>query len=171
MNQHIENSINKMKEVQQRVEEAVSEQQAESTDTENTEAPQQSTVDPVGNVLFNQITESTIKIMQSPEIEKSLVLIGENMKMDEKSIAALINVIAIAMTNSAHQAILFYDDLLKAELGKQFDNVGHHINLGKADMEAFKSVLQVHQKQMNEIKTALKLADIKKENEASHDSK
>ena len=162
MNPHVEKVINETRDVQQKIEDVINNTPDADGDSQTASEP-----DPVNTALFHQITEGTIQILQSPEIEKSLVTIGENMNMDQESITSLINIIAIAMNNSAYQAILFYDDLLKAELTKQFDNIGHHINLGKADMEAFKSVLQIHQKQIGEIRTILKIDTIKKENEPS----
>lgn len=168
MNKHIEDSVNELKSAQQSFEKAAS---APTEKTEEQAAAEKESFGELGTILFNQITEASIAIIQTPEIEKSLLTIATNMNMDQESLTALINIIAISMTNSAHQAVLFYDDLLKKELTKQMDNTVHHINLGKADGEAFKSVLQIHQKKIDEISSILKIDKIKKENNFTKESK
>jgi hypothetical protein len=168
MNQHLEGSINDIKAGQEKFKEAAT---AATGNTEEQDAAEKEAFGDLGTVLFNQITETSIGIIQTPEIEESLLTIATNMNMDQASIAALINIIAISMTNSAHQAILFYDDLLKKELTKQMDNVGHHINLGKTDSEAFKSVLQIHQKRIDEISNILQMNNLKKENNFDQEPK
>ena len=162
MNEHIQKSIDELNAANDKFQADVNGANNNSNDN-----PQEDAFGQLGLRLFNQITETTIKIIETPEVENSIVTIATEMNMGQKSISALINLIAVAMTNSAQQAILFYDDLLKDELTKQFDNIGKHINLGKADMEGFKAALQVHQKQIGEINKTLLLNNLKKVNDES----
>ena len=57
-----------------------------------------------------------------------------------------------------------YDAMLKAELDKQFENIAHHINLAKADIEGLKAAVQVHNKSIGELQNKLQIDSIKKEN-------
>lgn len=118
----------------------------------------------LGNVLFNQITECSIEILKNPEINKALKNIENEHDLKESSITSLINIIAIAMSESAYNAILFYDDLLKKELQRQIDHIGNHINTSKSDIEGMKSVLLIHQKRIEELKNNLIAKDIKENN-------
>ena len=165
MNEYIKNSINELNAANDKLESEVKERQGSVKPDSSNDATPEDPFGELGLLLFKQITDTTIKIMETPEVEKSLTTIATEMNMGEKSISSLINLIAIAMTNSAYQAIIFYDDLLKDELTKQFENVGNHINMGKADMEGFKAALQIHQKQIGEINKTLLLNNLKKAND------
>lgn len=127
--------------------------------------------DVVGIILHNQIVESTINIIKSAEVEKAMITIGEKMNMDQECVMSFINLMAICMTNSAHQAVLFYDDLLKKELRKQFDNVGNHINMGKADIEGIKAAIQIQQKRLGKLENSIILNTLKKENGIDEEAK
>lgn len=165
MSEYIEKTINEIRDVQEKINEEASKENDKTPKNGEESTPKPEDVSPgLGAVLFNQISETSIKILQTPAVEEGIIKIATNMNMDEESVTSLINIIAISMTNASLQAILFYDDLLKNELTKQMDNVSYHINLGKADIEGIKAAVQVHQKQIGSINNTLKINDIKKEN-------
>ncbi len=113
-------------------------------------------------VLYNQITECTVQILQSPTVEKAFEVLSE--KLGDDIAKAFVDILAISMTNSAHQAVLFYDELLKKELTKSFDTVGHHINLAKADIQAHSGAIDVFRKRLDEIDNKMQIDKVKKEN-------
>lgn len=108
-----------------------------------------------GFILYNQISKNVIEILNKPEVAKVFANIGKVMG-DELS-KEFISVIALSMSVSAHNAITFYDSLLKKELDAQFDNIGHHINLCKADIVGHQSVLEVFKKRLDEIEKQNKI--------------
>lgn len=114
-------------------------------------------------VLYNQITECTIQILQSPTVVDAFTMLSE--KLGDEVAGALVDIFAISMTNSAHQAVLFYDELLKKELTKSFDSVGHHINLAKADIQAHTGAIDVFRKRLDKLEQKQKIDKIKKDNE------
>ena len=101
-------------------------------------------------VLFDQITKSTIGILKQPELEKIFTKISES--LGEDTAKGLIEVFSASMTHSAYEAVVFYDNLLKVELTNQFDNIGKFVNNLAADIKAHNAVLEVHKKDINEIK-------------------
>lgn len=113
-------------------------------------------------VLYNQIAESSIHILQLPEIVSTFAMISET--VGEKTGKALVELMAIAMSQSAYQAICFYDELLKEELSKQFNHVGEHLNIARADIDAHTSALSVFRKQLNDIQNKMKIDTFTKEN-------
>lgn len=113
-------------------------------------------------LLYNQIAKSSIDMLKQPEISK----VFDNIKdiMGEEIAKGLIEVFAISMTHSAHNAVLFYDDLLKIELTKQFENLGDHINTAKSDISAHGAVIEILRKDLNDIKSKLLIDQFNKDN-------
>lgn len=105
-------------------------------------------------LLYNQIAESSIRILQLPEVVKTFSALSD--KLGDDLAKSFVELLAMTMTQSAHQAVLFYDDLLKCELTKQFDNVGEHLNDTRAIVEGHTGALSVFKTQLNEIQTKLK---------------
>ena len=110
-------------------------------------------------VLFDQITKSTIEILKQPELEKIFGKISETLGDDTAK--GLIEIFSASMTHSAYEAIVFYDGLLKIELSNQFDNIGKFINNLAADIKAHNAVLEVHKKDINEIKEEILIKKFK----------
>lgn len=109
-----------------------------------------------GFVLFNQITASVIETLQKPEIIKTFNAVGE--KIGEQLASDLVMSIAICCATSAHNAITFYDDLLKKELNVQFDSLTKHVNMCKGDLTAYQSVLQVFKARLDKIEEPMKVS-------------
>lgn len=112
-------------------------------------------------ILFDQISKSSISMLKQPIAEKIFNEIQEKLGYDTTK--GLIELFVVTMTHSAHNAILFYDDLLKQELTKQFDHMGEYINNANADIKAHKAVLEVFRKDLNEIKSKLLIDQFNKE--------
>ena len=126
----------------------------------NAEKTKENKEDKLVPVLFKQISDTSIEILNSPEITVAFKLM-EGEGISKKAISTLIQVIAISMSNAAYQSILFYDDLLKQELTRQFDNIGDHVNMTKADVEGIKAAIQVHTQKISDIDNVLILNKLK----------
>jgi len=111
-------------------------------------------------ILFNAITDMSVKILEDPVINQQFAVLAK--EISNESVNALITTIAIAMTHSAYNSIAFYDGLLKEELDKQFKNIGHHVNLLKADVDGYSSVIKVMRTQIDDISKKLQVDAIKK---------
>jgi predicted HicB family RNase H-like nuclease len=118
--------------------------------------------------LFHEISETTIKILQDPIMNQYFAEIAKELK--EETVQQIVTVIAVCMTHSAYQAITFYDDLLKTELTKQFDNINHHINLSKADIEGIKAAFAILRKSQDEISKEIKINNFQKDNNIPNDN-
>lgn len=156
-------SIEEIKEIQESMQKINKESSTASVkgDVKNKDKVDKDTEPDAGVVLFNNISDTVIKIFETPEVVRRLNIISSNMNMDKDTVSSLIEIISLCVVHASYESVLFYDDLLKKELVKQFDNTVHHINLLKGESEAYKGVLQIHQKQINEIKNSLKINDIK----------
>lgn len=110
-------------------------------------------------VLYDQITKCTANIFRQPGIAGTFkhlsTIIGEEATAD------VMNIVAVCMTHSAHQAVLFYDDLLKDELKKQLDRIIEQTNKNGADLVAHGSAIKVFRKAINDINEKLLIDKIK----------
>lgn len=166
----LQGEIDEMKKLRDEFSKNVDEAVKEDPDVKDGRLDPTDAKNTVGNVLFNAITELSIKIMQDPEIINSFKFIDSkitdivNGKGDNASgleiCQRLVSMMAVCMSNSAYQAILFYDDLLKVELTKQFEAQAHHINLCKSDIEACKTVSEMLRIHSNKISDHLKIERI-----------
>lgn len=140
----------------------VNESAKDSEDVKSGKCTKEEELQEPGYVLYNHITECTVNILQSPTVEAAFDMLSK--KLGDEATKALIDVFAISMTNSAHQAVLFYDELLKKELTKSFDSVGHHLNLAKADIQAHSGAIDVFRKRLDDIDKTINVNKLKKDN-------
>ena len=92
--------------------------------------------------LYNSIAETTIKTLQNDMVQKAMLVIGE--KLGPDLLQAFVEVLTISMTYSAHEAVICYDEMLKAELTREFNNLGEIVNKTRATVQAHVGVLQGH---------------------------
>lgn len=118
-------------------------------------------------LLYNQIAESNIKILQMPPVVKAFEILNKN--LGEESSKTLVELLAILMTQASHQAVLFYDDLLKQELTKQFDLYGDYLNKNIADVNGMKSAIEVIKKRVGNFEHDKTINKFSKENNITPD--
>ena len=159
MQDNLRKSVEQLKELQMDFNTTVETKAQESEDIKEDQSTIEEKKREPENVLFNGIIDNTVNILQNPIINKSFEVMAKDMSAD--SVSALVNIVAIAMTYSSYQAIVFYDDLLKQELVKQFENVGKYINAIKADQEGQGGAIKIIRNQINEIVTKFKIDEIK----------
>lgn len=143
-------SVNELKQCQ----EDMKKKAEESPDVKEGKCTLEEELQEPAYLLYNQIAESSIRILQLPEVVKTFSALSD--KFGDDLAKSFVELLALTMTQSAHQAVLFYDDLLKAELTKQFDNVGEHLNDTRAIVEGHSGALSVFKTKLNEIQTKLK---------------
>lgn len=119
--------------------------------------------------LYTSIAESSINILQNPDVVNIFKQISES--IDDKLSARIVELMAITMTQSAHNAILYYDDMLKKELNKQFEHIAHHVNLCRADVDGHTAVLDTFRKRIGDVENKLKVSEFVKDNNISTDPK
>lgn len=111
----------------------------------------------LGYILYQNIANTNIQILQHPEVSKAFNNIAD--LTSEEVSQNLVTLIAIVMTQSAYQAILFYDDMLKAELSKQFDNITNAINGLGADNVGIQSAITIFKQKIGNIEKSLKIEE------------
>ena len=99
--------------------------------------------------LYNSIAESTVKILQNDVVQKGLMEIGE--KLGPEVMSAMVQILTISMTYSAHEAVVFYDELLKQELQRNFNQMGEALNATNALVRAHDAMIKIHQKKIQEL--------------------
>lgn len=149
-NNPLNDSVNELKQCQENIKKKAE----ESDDVKDGKCTAEEELREPAYVLYNQIAESSIRILQLPEVVNIFAKLSSNIGDDIAK--ALVELMALTMTQSAHQAVLFYDDLLKTELTKQFDNIGEHLNDTRAIVEGHTGALSVFKTQLNEIQSKLK---------------
>lgn len=113
-------------------------------------------------ILFQSIVESTKRMLESDTVNKLFADIAT--RIGTPTTKSLIEVLSTLMTFSAHNALIVYDELLKAEMQTQFDHISEHINFAKADIAAHDAVLKIHGKAIEEIKSSIQIEKFSKEN-------
>ena len=111
-----------------------------------------------GYVLYTQIAKCTASIFSNQMVADTLKHLGS--KIGEEAAADIMNLLAVCMTQASHQAIVFYDDLLKVELKQHMDRIIEQTNKNSATLQANNSVLQVYRKAINAINQKLMLSEI-----------
>lgn len=104
-------------------------------------------------VLYDSMIESVIDILNSDVVKKSFELISA--KLAPETVKPLIELMAVCMANSAHQAICIYDNLLKEELTQQFDRYGDVLNNCIAIVNAHDGAIKVLRKTITDTKNEI----------------
>ena len=161
MNEYIQESINGIKEGQEEFNDAVKKAAENSQDVKDGKSTVEEEMQEPENILYNEIAETSIRILSDKIVHESFDIIAKELSIE--SMQALTSILAIIMTRSAFEAILFYDELLKKELSKQFGEQVHHINLLKSDVMGHNGALKVFKAQLEEIKKQLRTSELKVE--------
>ena len=157
-NNPLEESINDIKNLQ----DAVKTYAENSDDVKSGKCTKEDELNEPGYILYQHIAESTINILQNPEIVNAFKNISG--ELSEEVSKNLVTIMAVSMTQAAHHAVLFYDDLLKQELTKQFDEIAKYLNNTKADVEGSKSAISLLRKKISDIENAIKINNFNKKN-------
>lgn len=104
-------------------------------------------------VLYDMIIESVINILNSESVKKSFTALSS--KLGTETVKPLVELLTICMTNSAQNAIVIYDDLLKQELTKQFDRLGDALNNCIATVNAHDGAIKVLRKSITDVKNEM----------------
>lgn len=113
-------------------------------------------------VLYNMIANGSIELLQNESAIKAFQKLAE--KTDGETAKLMIEMFAIMLTQSAYNAVVFYDELLKQELTKQFDHFADNINQNRAAISGQHGAILVFKKQLDEIQSKLKIEQFAKEN-------
>ena len=108
--------------------------------------------------LYNSIADTSIEILKGETVANLFNKIAD--KLGEDLSKELCEVMAICMTHSAYQAVVFYDGLIKNELGKQFDHISDHLNSMAGVLNGHDGALQVFKSKINDLENEKKLSDI-----------
>ena len=102
-------------------------------------------------IIYNAIAENSINILQQPDVVELFKSIST--KLDETISKSLVELIAVAMTQSAYNAILLYDDLLSKSLTDQFNDYNQIINKLAATVSGCNGALEVFKSRIGELET------------------
>ena len=114
-----------------------------------------------GSILLGNLTETILKILQNKELLEMFKKL-ETQGLNPETIKMLVNIIALVSTHAAYHSILFYDDLLKDELTKQFNSMAEFMNIMKADINGISGACVVYKTKIGELENKLKIDEISK---------
>lgn len=110
--------------------------------------------------LIEKIVSNTVSIFSSKEMQD--IIKSFNTTFDEKTTAGIINMIAYASSVAAHQAIVFYDDMLRKELIVQFQDIINANNINASELTVLKSVMEVFKSRLDEIRNRIQNDEVNK---------
>lgn len=111
-------------------------------------------------VLFNAITENCIKTLQLDAVSDSMNKIGD--KLGDDLTAELCTVMAVLMSQTAFNAVMFYDEILNEELDRKFKEYDTIINNVSATTKGINGSMEIFKKRISEIQHTLHLDNSKK---------
>lgn len=154
-NNPMNDSIDNIKNFQKKMEEAsANTEEVKSGDIKKEDEQQ----DPA-YILYNAISNNSIEILNSPTIQSTFETMSE--KMGDDFTKKFIEMMVVIMTNSAHSAVVLYDEMLKKELTESFNKVGDGFSTVCADVNAHTGVLEIFKKRLEIIEKKLNLNEIK----------
>lgn len=112
------------------------------------------------NTLIEKIINNAIIMMKSDEVQRIVDTLKG--KVDNETIAAVINLTVYASSAAAHQAILFYDEILSSKIKMDFSSIERIVQEKLIEVNALKSVIEVLSARINEVRTKLQLDSIEK---------
>lgn len=109
-------------------------------------------------ILYDKIAENTISILQLPTFEKGFEKLAS--KTDDETAQMMAEMMAVAMCHSSFSAIVFYDNLLKDELKKQFDIFSESLNRVIGTVNAHDGVMQIFKERLGKLEEKDKLKSL-----------
>ena len=114
--------------------------------------------------LFLEISKMVANILNTEKIQETFKSIANNPNIGMETTKEIIDVISVTSTMASYNAVVFYDELLKAELDIQFEHFVKNINEIKADYEGVKTAMLIYKKELDMIKEGKTIEDFKKTN-------
>lgn len=111
-------------------------------------------------VLFNAITENCIHTLQLDTVSKSMNKIGE--KLGDDLTTELCTVMAVLMSHTAFNAVMFYDDILNQGLDEKFKEYDTIINNISATTNGINGSMEVFKTRIGELQKKLGFDNSKK---------
>lgn len=115
-----------------------------------------------GYILYDQIVNSVVDTLSTPNVASLFVKLGE--RLGEEFSQNFVSILALCMASSSHNAIVFYDELLKEELQSKFREISQHINICETDVQAFGKAMEVFKKRIDALDEDKRISDALKEN-------
>ena len=91
--------------------------------------------------MYDVIAETTIKILQNEHVVNTFNELAK--KVGDELTKSLIESISIMMTNSAFNAILWYDKLMEKNIVPQFNALVEKVNMLDADVTGYGGAIRV----------------------------
>ena len=132
----------------------------EPTTEESTNDEEQPGDDVILDQMNKLITENTVAIINSPEVQGVL---KEIKHIDEDDLKSIVKVLAMTVNMSCVTTTVFYDHILGEEIKKKFQNMVDHINSMKADIIGVKEAIRVHNNKISDLEKNAIVSDIKKQ--------
>ena len=99
--------------------------------------------------IYDIIAETTIQILQNKRIVETFNKVSE--KIGDELTKSIIEALSIAMTNSAFNAILWYDQMLEQEIVPQVNKLIEKVNGLDADVTGYSGAIRVLKEKVSEL--------------------
>ena len=112
------------------------------------------------DTLIEKIIHNSIMITKSPQMVEVITKLKS--KIDEEELAAILNLVIYTSSAAAHQAIIFYDEVLRQKLLVDFNKVEEFVNNNAVDNMVAIEQIKILNKRLNEVREKLQIDDIVK---------
>lgn len=109
--------------------------------------------------LYNQISDCSIKMFGLPTVDQAYKILED--KLTDEEMQKIISMLVLIMSNSAHSAILFYDEHLEGVLSKQFLEITEKLNLHGSIIDGHDDILKVYRNKVDALEHEIKMLKVK----------
>jgi hypothetical protein len=162
MDQEINNALNESIDDFKKAQDDIKEVIKNSDKVKSGESTLEDELKEPGYILYNNITEVCISILNDEQVKKRFVELGSSLGLT--TVKTLVELIAVIMTQSSYQTILMYDNMLKKEISEQFSRYGNNLNILKSSTDAHESVLRVFKEKISKLESTNAVEKFSKEN-------
>ena len=111
-------------------------------------------------ILIEKIIANTVTMFSSSEMIKYIKSLKT--KFDEESLSAIINMVAFASSAAAHQAIVFYDEVLHQNLDLMVEKLKMKMAENQVTIESLESVMNIFKVRLDEVRNKIQVDEITK---------
>lgn len=112
------------------------------------------------DTLIEKIINNALMITKSPQVLATIDTLKT--KIDDETLIAILNLVVYTSSAACHQAILFYDELLRQKLLTDFNKVEEFVANSSINNTVALEQIKILNIRLNEVRQKLQIDDITK---------
>ena len=105
--------------------------------------------------LYDAISDASISILSLPSVNRAFEILKN--KIGNENAKSLIEMLAVVMTNSAMNAVVYYDSKQDPMLEKMFNDFKERINLHGSIIDGHEDILKIYRNKVDALEHDVKM--------------